>query len=86
MDNPEAKKTAGTGAPGPAGARAPAEGESSGAEFSPDDGASISDSDDTASKPPGIDASEQDVTFVDPSRRRLPAGHATSQSTRDAAS
>src|SRR5262245_2004628 len=67
MDNPEAKKTAGTGAPGPAGARAPAEGESSGAEFSPDDGATISDSYDTASKPPGIDASEQDVTFVDPS-------------------
>lgn len=65
MDNPEDKKT---GTPGPAGARAPAKGESSGAEFSPDDGATISDSDDkSASRPPAIDASEQDVTFVDPS-------------------
>jgi tRNA A-37 threonylcarbamoyl transferase component Bud32 len=66
MDNPQAKKNSGDGASGPAGSRAPAQGESSGADFLPDDGATISDRD-PSSTPPGMDASEPEVTFVDPS-------------------
>jgi eukaryotic-like serine/threonine-protein kinase len=66
MDNPEAKKESGAGASGSAGSRVPAKGESSDADFLPDEGATISDND-SSSTPPGMDASEQDVTFVDPS-------------------
>jgi eukaryotic-like serine/threonine-protein kinase len=66
MDNPEANKKGGPGVPGPVGSRAPAQGESSGSDFLPDDGLTISD-DNSPSKPPATDGSEQDVTFVDPS-------------------
>jgi len=66
MDNPEAKKKSGAGATGPAGSRAPAKGESSDADFLPDEGATLSDND-VPSAPPGTDGAEQDVTFVDPS-------------------
>jgi len=66
MDNPEAKKESGAGASGSAGSRAPAKGESSDADFRPDDGATISDND-SPSAPPALDGAEQDPTFVDPS-------------------
>src|SRR5215467_14418232 len=66
MSNPEAKKESGAGATGPAGSRAPAKGESSDADFLPDEGATLSDND-VPSAPPGTDGAEQDVTFVDPS-------------------
>lgn len=67
MDSPEAKK-GGTGAPGPAGSRAPAKGESSGSDapIPRDDGATISD-DNSLSPAPEIESFEPDATFVDPS-------------------
>src|SRR5215813_6185378 len=69
MDSPEAKKGA-SGAPGPAGSRAPAKGESSGSDIplnGPlDDGATISD-DRSLSPAHATPAFEPDATFVDPS-------------------
>src|SRR5215467_7546941 len=65
MDNPETKKKGGAGVPGPVGSRAPAKGESSGGDFPRGDSATISD-DNSLSTPSGMEASEQDLTFVDP--------------------
>jgi len=64
MDYPEANKKDGAGVPGPVGSRAPSKGESSSGDFPQDDGATISGAN-SVSTPPGSDASEQDVTFVD---------------------